>query len=202
MDTLQKVLDDFKNVNSSMDYIETINHIDDDICNDIKPWTILMSACQNGHIDIVKRCIRFGADVNKVDCNDSPPLYLALLLHYFYKTIQLNIAKILFKAGADPNKKIKRGNTIMPMIFYLNNDIGIKELIKYGALINEFYKYKEIIKEFMDPETCHYFIKVLAKRRWVYLKCVVLILGIHKRAVVTANHPDRLKQQGVFELEI
>ena len=115
------------------------------------------------------------------------------------KTIQLNIAKILFKAGADPNKKIKRGNTIMPMIFYLNNDIGIKELIKYGALINEFYKYKEIIKEFMDPETCHYFIKVLAKRRWVYLKCVVLILGIHKRAVVTANHPDRLLEQGVFE---
>jgi hypothetical protein len=44
-----------------------------------------------------------------------------------------------------------------------------------------------------------YFIKVLAKRRWVIVKCIVLVLGIHKRAVVTANHPLRKLKRKEFE---
>ncbi len=198
MDTLQKVFDDFKKLNCGTNYVETINHIDDSVHDKGSHWTILMSACMNRHIDIVKRCIRFGADPNKVDCQDSPPLYLALQ-SYLFDNCAENIGKLLFKAGANPNKKIKRGNTIIPMIFYINNVSGIKELIKYGALLNEFYKYKE----FIDLSPLRYFKKVLAKRRWVYIKCVVLVLGIHKRAVVSANHPERLLEQGYFQqLEI
>ena len=108
-----------------------------------------------------------------------------------------NIVKILLEAGADPNILIC--NT--PLIFSVYMDVSFKKvdlLLRYGALIKEFYKYRT----FFRKEEYSYFIKILAKRRWVTIKCVTLILGIHKRAVVTANHPDRLLQQGVFEIEI
>ncbi len=194
MDTVQKVFDDYKILNRGLGYIKTINHIDDDIFNDFKPWTILMSACINGHIKIVERCIRFGADPNKVSYHNSPPLYLALQPSLYYRC-ELNIAKILFEAGADPNVKIKRDNINIPIIFYLNNVNGINELIKFGALLNEFYKYKELL----ESRPLRYFIKILAKRRWVTVKCLVITLSLHKRAVITANHPDRLLEQGVFQ---
>jgi hypothetical protein len=41
--------------------------------------------------------------------------------------------------------------------------------------------------------------KVIKKNRWVTVKCIVIALSLHKRAVVTANHPDRLKEIGTFE---
>jgi len=53
----------------------------------------------------------------------------------------------------------------------------------------------------MKPETQTYYTKVLAKRRWVTIKCLTLVLSLHKRAVERINHPDRLFQQGYFELK-
>ena len=194
MDTIQKVLDDLKMRMLGIHFVETINHIDDDIRDNCTPWNILMSAaCDNGYTDILKRCIYFGADVNKCDFLGQHPLYLALL--YFYThgpRFSFSNAEILFKAGVSAN--IKCGNNI-PILFYLHTGTEItKFLLKHGALTNEFHKYKEFIK----PESHDYFIKVLAKRRWVIIKCIVLALGIHKRAVVSANHPDRLKLLGTF----
>ena len=53
-----------------------------------------------------------------------------------------------------------------------------------------------------DPTRGYKMYKVIKKNRWVIIKCIVLALSLHKRAVVTANHPDRLKQLGVFEKSI
>jgi len=192
MDTVQKVLDDFKMLNPRINYIESINHIDDNIRDNCNPWNILMCACNNGHTDILKRCISLGADVNKRDFSGEHPLYLALLYFYTYgPSFSFSTAEILFKAGVSPNIKCED----IPILFYLHTGTEITHfLLKHGALTNEFHKYKEFIK----PESHMYFIKVLAKRRWVVVKCIVLILGIHKRAVVTANHPLRKLERGEF----
>lgn len=37
---------------------------------------------------------------------------------------------------------------------------------------------------------------------WCIIKCATKILSLHKRAVERVNHPDRLLEQGVFQLEI
>jgi hypothetical protein len=197
MDTVQKVLDDFKMLHPRINYIESINHIDDNIRDNCNPWNILMCACactcNNGHTDILKRCISLGADVNKRDFLNQPPLYLALFYFYTYgPRFSFSTAEILFEAGVSPNIKCED----IPILFYLHTGTHITTfLLKHGALTNEFYKYKEFIK----PESHMYFIKVLAKRRWVVVKCIVLVLGIHKRAVVTANHPLRLLERGEFK---
>jgi ankyrin repeat protein len=192
MDTVQKVLDDFKMLNPRINYIESINHIDDNIRDNCNPWNILMCACNNGHTDILKRCISLGADVNKLNFLNQHPLYLALLYFYTYgPSFSFSTAEILFKAGVSPNIKCED----IPILFYLHTGTEMTNfLLKHGALTNQFYKYKEFIK----PESHMYFIKVLAKRRWVYLKTIVIILGVHKRAVVTANHPLRKLQRGEF----
>lgn len=39
----------------------------------------------------------------------------------------------------------------------------------------------------------------LAGRRWVFVKCCVKWLAVHQRAVISANHPNRLKELGVFD---
>ena len=202
MDTVQKVFGDYKKLNRGKKYVKTINNIDDNILrDDFCSWTILISASQNGYTDILKRCIHFGADPNKPDPIGDPPLYFVLRYLHFNDHSCFSSAEILLKAGADPNIKIKRvinDNCIhIPVLFYLHTGTEItKFLLEHGALTNEFYKYKE----FIEPESRDYFIKVLAKRRWVTIKCVVLTLGIHKRAVIKANHPDRLLEQGVFEI--
>ncbi len=175
-----------------VNYIDDIDDIDDVI--DLPGWgfssTMLIIASYYGDINIVKKCIKLGADVNKMNITDRNALFFSI------SNGKYEITKLLLKAGADPNIRIKTyGNTNVPMIFYLYHCTGIKELIKYGALLNEFY----ICREFIQTDSHMYFIKILAKRRWVTIKCVTLILGIHKRAVVTANHPERLLEQGYFQ---
>ena len=54
-----------------------------------------------------------------------------------------------------------------------------------------------------DPSRGYEMYKVIKKNRWVIIKCLVIALSLHKRAVERVNHPDRLKQLGTFEqLEI
>jgi hypothetical protein len=64
-----------------------------------------------------------------------------------------------------------------------------------------FYKYMEIQ---IDKDTHNKFIyiaKKLAQRRWTFVKCYTRWLSLHQRAVVSANHPNRLKKLGVFDVK-
>ena len=65
----------------------------------------------------------------------------------------------------------------------------------------EFYDYRYICINNCSKESFEYICKKLAQRRWTFVKCYCLLLGVHQRAVVSANHPNRLKQLGVFELK-
>jgi hypothetical protein len=49
-----------------------------------------------------------------------------------------------------------------------------------------------------DPTRGYKMYKVIKKNRWVKIKCIVIALSLHKRAVVTANHPLRLLERGDF----
>ena len=171
-------------------FVDSINHIDDDITYVMTPpVTMLMIACTKGYYKIVERCIKLGANL---ECTD---YFNRTALYYSINTQERVIMEMLLKAGANPNIKIKD----VPFIFVVSQSFNLKRvkmLIYYGALINEFYKYHDMLH---NNVYC-YFIKLLAKRHWVKLKCVALTLSLHKRAVERVNHPDRLLQQGVFEI--
>lgn len=52
-----------------------------------------------------------------------------------------------------------------------------------------------------DPSRGYKMYKVIKKNRWVTIKCLVLILGLHSRAVVTANNPLRKLERGEFNVQ-
>ena len=62
----------------------------------------------------------------------------------------------------------------------------------------DFYVFIYIRESIKEPLA--YISKKLAQRRWTFVKCYVLFLGVHQRAVVSANHPNRLKQLNYFEI--
>ncbi len=171
--------------------VDTINHIDDNIYTRLEVKSLLVCGSYWGDIDLVEKCIKLGADVNKCG-GSSPPLCWAFALNHF------DICKMLLESGANPNVMIysMKHNCSLPLIFHRQPKHDyISLFLKHGAKINEFYKYS------LEPEVHNDIIKVLAKRRWVTIKCVVLILALNKRAVERVNHPDLLFQQGYFELK-
>jgi hypothetical protein len=158
--------------------------------------SLLIKCVMYGHVDLVKRCIKLGSRLEDYDAYGRTALCWAL------REDHIEIIKILLKAGANPNVKITQSfdRDPIPIIFYIVNRYYMYRprldlLLKYGALIHEINKYQDVL----IPTTLRYFRKLLAKRRWVVIKCIVLALGIHKRAVVTANHPLRLLERGEFE---
>jgi len=52
----------------------------------------------------------------------------------------------------------------------------------------------------VDGENILYRLESLAKARWVLIKATTKLLSLHKRAVVSANNPNRLKKLGMFEI--
>jgi hypothetical protein len=65
----------------------------------------------------------------------------------------------------------------------------------------EFHDYRKICINNCLRGSFEYISKKLAQRRWTFVKCYVLLLGLHQRAVVSANHPNRLKQLGYFNVK-
>ena len=49
-------------------------------------------------------------------------------------------------------------------------------------------------------ERFRYIAQKFAHRNWTFIKCYTRLLSLHQRAVVSANHPNRLKQLGVFDI--
>ena len=59
----------------------------------------------------------------------------------------------------------------------------------------------QIISEYWLIYNDNYRSKFKTRKCWTILKCLVKILAIHKKAVITANHPNRLKLLGVFNIQ-
>jgi hypothetical protein len=156
--------------------------------------TLLLKCVQYGHTDLIKRCIKLGSRLEDHDSYGRTALCWALLEN------RVDIARLLLKAGANPNVKITEcySEHDTPIVFLLLNnyfcDKRLELLVEYGVLLND---YKENLSSTSTCSTRHFF-KIMAKRRWVKIKCIVLTLSLHKRAVVTANHPLRLLERGDF----
>ena len=162
---------------------------------------LLLYCAMYGFTDLVERCIKLGAIIEVCDLYIRTPLCWALTKH------DKRMINLLLKAGADPNVNIieVNGVTNIPIVFFLISRMEfqlseLKLLIQHGLLLNNYHLYLKVY--FRESKFFSYFFKVVAKRRWVKIKCIVLSLALHKRAVERVNHPDRLKQQGYFELEI
>lgn len=50
-----------------------------------------------------------------------------------------------------------------------------------------------------EPTRGYKMYKVIKKNRWLTIKIIVKVLGLHSRAVVTANHPLRKLERGEFK---
>lgn len=63
-------------------------------------------------------------------------------------------------------------------------------LSKYLPMIFKKPEINQVIK---------YIYKEYKIKGWTIMKALTKLLSLHKRAIVSANHPDRLKLSGVFE---
>ena len=59
-------------------------------------------------------------------------------------------------------------------------------------------EYRECVIRELDPD---YYIKLrkITHRKWKIIKASTKLLSLHQRAVLTANHPERLKEIGAFD---
>ena len=95
----------------------------------IKMDTDLLDACVNGDLDVVKRQIAFGADLNQrtTDGQNNTPLILAVIFGHE------EVVGALIGAGAEVNWKRPDGVTALHMAAILGYPAIVKVLIKNGA---------------------------------------------------------------------
>lgn len=132
----------------------------------------------------------------------------------------LKIIQLLLEHGADPHIYTDSGETPLHLV---RTREELELYIKYGADINKLtrnfsatpFEYVlslgriDVAKAFMKykPKCVGKWVYIhhqdvfryWRRVQWKMLYCCVKFLAIHQRAVVTANHPKRLKELGIFE---
>lgn len=153
----------------------------------------LQYQCKAGNVEQIKLLLEFGANVHVryIDCGST--LFHAVANNY-NNTCE-EIVCILLKKGLDINLEDKFGITpLMDARVSYANACNVATFIKYGAkpTKNEI----EHMKRYL-PDTY----KMWIRKKWVPIRCCVKLLGLHQRAVVTANHPLRKLERGEFKEE-
>jgi len=141
-----------------------------------------------GPIELTELLLKYGADPNLPLSYELHPLSYAAL--HTPTCNFLETFKLLIKYGADITIKTKIGNSCIDLLDR-----------------NAFLKYSEVLLKYNPPLKYHprlkqvpKVLKYWCKRKWVVFKTLVKLLSLHQRAVVTANHPNRLKDLGVFNV--
>ena len=94
------------------------------------------------------------------------------------------------KYGADINVKSTSGDFCMDLLRYA-------PFLKYSELLLKYnppLKYDPRLKQV--PKVLKYW----CQRKWAIIRSATKLLSLHQRAVVSANHPNRLKELGEFEI--
>jgi hypothetical protein len=123
-------------------------------------------------------------------------------LHEAIENSDLPVARFMLEhGGSDPNEKDQSGWTpIQRSITRTEESVGVEMLqllIKHGANLScreptTGLTTLELAKKFKKDARFNVLLRIVSKRRWVLLRACVKFLGLHSRAVVTANHPSRL----------
>ena len=109
-----------------------LNRFGDNIL-DVMPnglFYVLIDACKNGHIDLVKKMLRYGVDVNVNDKYGNTPLYWASMCGY------TEVVKLLLAHGADVNVKDNDGSTPLYWASSRGHTEIVKLLLAHGADVN------------------------------------------------------------------
>ena len=151
-----------------------------------------------GNNQHIKLLLQYGADPNFMYYGCTA-LHNIVLYPSKYFIEQFNL---LMDSGADINIKTKNGNSCIDILVdhhilgqcfpHLLHNLNIKYnvLMKYNCSL----KYNSVLKQVPNV------LKYWCKRKWAIIRSATKILSLHQRAVVSANHPNRLKQLGVFEI--
>lgn len=167
---------------------------------------------KNDYFENAKLLLQFGANPNirHPDNGKTALHYVAVGTRRF--------VDILMNYGADVNAQDSYGYTPLCSmihehieIYESDDDDDSEELIM--PLLREYFKYKpnvylklntgKTVYEYIRDEHPAFFVfvkKVLnPKMRWAILRSCVVFLGLHQRAVVSANHPLRKFERGEFD---
>lgn len=173
-------------------------------CKDHTGYHPICCIAIRGDIERMKLLLKFGANPNCIDVNGRTPLH-----HIYLNNIPvfLKLGTLLIDHGADITIKTTNGESCMDLLvshykilcnYHLQDK---KHTFLELKLLNNFFmkhncplKYNSVLKQV--PMVLKYW----CRRKWVLLLAVVKMLSLHQRAVVTANHPNRLKQLGVFNV--
>ncbi len=91
---------------------------------------VLRNACENGNIDLVKKMLSYGADVNAKNNNGETSLHSASIHGY------TEIVKLLLEHGADVNVKNNNGRTALYLASTNRHIETVKLLLGHGANVN------------------------------------------------------------------
>lgn len=93
---------------------------------------MLMVACENSSVDVVKYLVSLGADVNQVDDTGQEALRYAAVA---WRDVREKI-DYLVEAGADVNHRSDDGSAVLSDAAYCQNTIAVKALLSCGADVN------------------------------------------------------------------
>ena len=154
----------------------------------------------------IKLLLQFGADPNCMDHGVTP---LHEITSYYGDFIVL--FNLLMNSGADINIKTKHGDSCMDLLVkehlkleYYNNcsiELRLLQQRSIDTKFNLFMKHNCALKYHPRLKQIPSVLKYWCQRKWAIIRSATKLLSLHQRAVVTANHPNRLKQLGYFNVK-
>jgi hypothetical protein len=151
----------------------------------------------------IKLLLKFGADPNCMDHGITP---LHKITNY-YGNLFIELFNLLMNSGADINIKTKNGDSCIDLVVkeHLKIEYYIKlRLVQQHSIdtkFNLFMKHNCALKYHPRLKLIPKVLKYWCRRKWVIIRSTIKLLSLHQRAVVTANHPNRLKQLGYFNVK-
>lgn len=137
-------------------------------------------------IESTRWLLENGANANSIDlCETASP----------FMNVNFPMLDLLLQYGADIKEDNKKRRSVLSY-FILRDDV-YKKLLQRGARLDTSRRwcsvtYKQYFKVYR---------KFLITHKWLLIRCAVKFLGLHSRAVVSANHPLRKLERGEFKDE-
>jgi len=175
--------------------------------------SLLMENFHN--LDAMKLLLERGANPDGIFFQ----LWWETLLMHCVKSGLYDQMELLFQHGASPHVRDVMNRTA---IHYVGTEGALKLLLAHGADINsvdimgrtvldthiekgyvgiDFVKYGARITYTKDLKNVPHIFHAWVRRKWALVKCYVRLMSLYKRAVITANHPERKFARGEFECD-